>query len=246
MNKSRFIFWIVAIMLLFCICILGDVISLGERIRNSSGALGIAFYSVIGAIFTVCIILPVVKVILTPEIKGQITLEPQKREELKNTVKDSAKISLVLTTVSQNGSIDMLANTAISFKLIGSLIRQAGYRPSFTQLFRLYSAVLSTSWIVASADELLDNLDFGSIVNNAGVGAVCKIFQPLANGAANAYTCLRIGYATIKYLEVGGKHYRLNKKEMRKIVAKEARKELVPVIKEEAKDIIIKAKPQET
>ena len=68
------------------------------------------------------------------------------------------------------------------------------------------------------------------------------ISQPLANGAANAYTCLRIGYATIKYLDVGDKQYRLNKKEVRRIVAKEARKDLVPVIKDEAKEIVGKVK----
>lgn len=229
-----------AFLLLFCACIIGNLVSLGERIYGMSAALGIAYCVLVGVVFVGCIIVPVFRVILTPEIKGDMILDAEKRDRLKHTAKESAKLSLILTTVSQNGSIDMLANAAISFRLIGSIVRQAGYRPTFLQLFRLYVSVLSTSWIVASADELLDNLDIGAIVNKAGVGVVCKVFQPLANGAANAYTCLRIGYATIRYLEVGRHSYVSRKKEIRRQIAREARTDLLPVIKDEAVDIVKK------
>jgi len=240
MNIRRFTLWLSAFLLLFCVCIIGDLVSLGERVSSASTVLGIVYYVIVGAVFIACVFVPVIRVVLTPEIKGDIIIDAGKKNELKHTAKESAKLSLILTTVSQNGSVDMLANVAVSFRLIGSLVRQAGYRPTFPQLLRLYLSVLSTSWIVASADELLDNLDIGAIVNNAGVGAVCKLFQPLANGAANAYTCLRIGYATIKYLEVGSCRYLSGKKEIRRQVAREARADLVPVIKSEAIDIVKK------
>ena len=92
--------------------------------------------------------------------------------------------------------------------------------------------------IVASVDEVIDDLDLSGMLGNAGVGAICKIFQPLANGAANAYTCMRVGYATIKYLKCGSKAYNRDKTLIRKAVAKEARRDLIPVMKAEVKDIM--------
>lgn len=240
MNKSRFVFWFFAILLLLLTCALGDIISIGERIYNVSKVLGLLYCAILFTILLFSIIIPIVRVFFTPEIKGEVTFEPKILAELKESVKDSAKLSMIITMLSQKGSIDMLANTAISFKMIGHLVKSAGHRPNFSQLFRLYSTVLTASWIVASADEFLDTLDIGDIINNAGVGAMCKIFQPLANGVTNAYTCLRIGYATIKYLELGGKQFRDQRVALRRIIAKEAMIDIIPIMKSQTSDVIKK------
>lgn len=237
MKLSRIMLWFLALMILLSVCVLGEIISLGERLCGISTLLGIIYYSIIVTIFVFCVILPLLRVLFAPKINGEVGISSEMKEQLRHTSKESAKLSMLLTTISQNGSIDILANTAISFRLIGKIVRQAGYRPSIPQLIRIYTSVITTSWLVSSADELIDNLDITGILNSAGVGAVCKIIQPFANGAANAYTCLRIGYATIHYLEVGSKRYISEKKSFRRLVAKEARRDLPSVVKSETADI---------
>lgn len=235
---KKYIFWIAGFIALMAVCVMGDVIALGDRLMETSIVLGWIFYVLVAALFIGLIVLPCLRVLLTPEITGMETVDEEKYIELKEQVKEAAKVSLLMTTVSQNGSIDIIANTAITFKLIGQLVKTAGYRPTFPQLLKLYSSVITTSLIVASVDEVIDNLDLSGMLGNAGVGAICKIFQPLANGAANAYTCMRVGYATIKYLECGSKAYNRDKALIRKAVAKEARRDLIPVMKAEVKDIV--------
>lgn len=237
MSLRKIMLWFLALTVLLSVCVLGDIISLGERLSNCSKLLGIMYYCTVAAVFAFCLVIPVLKVLFTPEINGEVEMPPEKKEQLRHTSKESAKLSMLLTTISQNGSIDILANTVIAFRLIGRIVRQAGYRPSIPQLIRLYASVIKTSWLVSSADELIDDLDITGILNSVGVGAVCKIIQPFANGAANAYTCLRIGYATIHYLEVGSKRYISEKKSIRRLVAKEARRDLPSVVKSETADI---------
>lgn len=239
---KNYLFWIGGIIGLMSVCVISDVIALGDRMMKTSSVIGWCFYLMVAALFFGFIVWPCLRVLLIPEITGMESVNENMHADLKNQVMESAKVSLMMTTVSQNGSIDIIANTAITFKLIGQLVKAAGYRPTLPQLLRLYSSVITTSLIVASVDEVIDNLDISGMISNAGVGAICKLFQPLANGAANAYTCMRVGYATIKYLECGGKAYNRNKSEIRKAVAKEARHDLIPVMKGEVMNIVAKVK----
>lgn len=79
MNIRRLTLLISAFLLLFCACIIGNLVSLGERISGMSAALGVAYYVLVGAVFVGCIIVPVFRVILTPEIKGDLILDAEKR-----------------------------------------------------------------------------------------------------------------------------------------------------------------------
>lgn len=240
--KRKYILLIVAFIVLLVLCVMGNLITIGDKVYSVSSVLGYIYYTVITTLVSILIVIPALRVILTPEYKGNECLSEETIRELKDTIKESAKVSFMMTSVCQNGSIDALANTAISFKMMGSIVSKAGIRPSLPQLFRLYSSVITTSLIVSSVDEVLDNLDISSLIGNAGVGVACKILQPITNGAANAYTCLRMGYATLRYLQVGENEYRKSKSEIRRMVAKQARQEILPVIKSEVKDIIARAK----
>lgn len=242
MRVRKYLYLLIGFIVLLVVCATGDIITVGDKLTAASPVLGWIFYILVATLFVGLIILPCLRVLLTPEITGMEVVDEEKHNQLKAQVIESAKVSLLMTTVSQNGSIDIIANTAITFKLIGQLVKTAGYRPTLSQLLRLYSSVITTSLIVASVNEVIDNLDISGMLGNAGVGAVCKIFQPLANGAANAYTCLRVGYATIKYLECGSKAYNRDKSQIRKAVAKEARRDLIPVMKAEVKDIVANVK----
>lgn len=239
---KRYILWILGMITLLAVCLLGNVISLGDRIMMSSPVLGWMFYVLVCVLFFGLLLFPMLRIVFTPEITGMETVSEEVHEQMRDKVLSSAKVSLLMTTVSQNGSIDVLANGVIAIRMIDGLVKTAGVRPTLPQLAKLYSSVLTTSLIVASVDDVLDNLDISGMIGNAGVGAICKLFQPLANGAANAYMCLRVGYATMRYLEIGGKAYEEVKPEVRKEAAKQARKDLVPVMKSEMSDIIARVK----
>lgn len=238
MGKKSYLLFVIGIIIIFLLCVLGNIITVGDKLMSASAILGWTFYVLVAVMFYVLIIRPMLQVMWAPEIGEGDAVSEETKAALKQHVRESAKVSLLMTTVSQNGSIDIIANTAITFKMIGALVREAGYRPTLPQLFRLYSSVITTSFIVASVDEVIDNLDISGMIGNAGVGAICKIFQPLANGAANAYMCMRVGYATVRYLECGHREYNRNKSLIRKEVAREARKDLVPVFKAEVHDIL--------
>lgn len=238
MMKRKYIFLIATFFILLVLCVLGNLITVGDKIVAVSALLGPLYYMAIAILIVYLMIIPAIRVILTPEYKGNEDLGEESLNAMRHTIKEAAKVSFMMTSVCHNGSIDALANTAISFKMMAELIRNAGRRPSLPQLFRLYSSVITTSLIVSSVDEVVDNIDISSLVGSAGVGVLCKVLQPITNGAANAYTCLRMGYATLKYLQVGEKQYCASKDEIRKQVASQSRKEILPVIKSEVKDII--------
>lgn len=238
MKISKTLLWTLMSISIIVICILNGILSIGDRIMRLSTHIGILFYILIAGFLFYISILPVLRIVLTPEIKFGDSIDEETRNSLRCQVKDSAKASLLVTTLSQSSTIDLFANITIVFSLIGKLVRQAGFRPSILQLIRLYYSILITSLFVASTDELFDSIDFGKIIGNSGIGSVCKLLQPLTNGVANAYLCLRLGYATINYLEMGNKKYWAEKGKIRKITVKEARKELPGLIKEEIIDIV--------
>lgn len=238
MSLRRYITWILGLIILMLIGVAGEMLLIGEKIMIISHVLGWTYFAILFILLIRLILIPIFRVITMPEIINGIILDDKKKVELKQCVKQSAKTSLLLTTVSQNSSIDVLSNATISFRLIWTLVKQTGCRPTLPQLLRLYVSVITSSLIVASVDEVIDNLELTALIGNAGIGSICKLFQPLMNGTANAYACMRVGYATIKYLEHGSKSYNRDKSAIRKAVAKEARRDLIPLMKDEVKDIV--------
>lgn len=203
---------------------------------QASDILGWVFCIISIVCFWGIFIHPLVRTMCRPHI-GERPINEDAKARLRQSVRDAAKTSLLLTTISRNGIFDFVANIYICIKMIDTLVRDAGYRPGLFQLLRLYKSVVKTSLFVASTDEILDNIDVAGLIGNAGASAVCKVFKPVANGVANSYMCMRLGYSTIKYLDCGHKEYLRNKSAIRKEVKKEARtdfKEIVmPFVKKE-------------
>lgn len=236
MRKKEFIFWICCAGVLIAVNLIARYISLTKKIMQASDILGWAFCIISIICFWGIFIHPIVRALCRPHI-GKRPIDEDTKARLRQHVREAAKTSLLLTTISQNGVFDFVANIYLCIKMIGSLVREAGYRPGIFQLFRLYKSVVKTSLLVVSTDEILENIDIPSLVGNAGASAVCKVFKPVANGIANSYMCMRLGYSTIKYLDCGHKEYLRNKSAIRKEVKKEARtdfKEIVmPFVKKE-------------
>ena len=154
-------------------------------------------------------------------------------EDMRRTTREAAIANFIITGVSQNGGLDFLASMRINFKMISDIVEALGKRPSLGQLFKLYISVLSTSLLIITIDDLLENFEFDDLLGEVGIvsGKLANAVIPSAtNGLMNAFVTLRVGYTTIKYLEMGSKKF--NSSIARKYAYKAARKELLGVGKD--------------
>ncbi len=141
-----------------------------------------------------------------------------KLSDINKTVRESAVTVFVITGLSQNGTFDFLANLMINFRMIYAVVKKSGFKPSYSQLIKLYVASISSALIISQVDDIVDELDLDMGIANLS-GSVLSIFsKSLISGAVNAYLTLRIGYAAREYIRVGSQNFK------RSIVRKEARK----------------------
>lgn len=70
MNKKGFILWLLGLGLLVLTCVLSDIITLGEKMSELHPWLGYIFYTLIGAMLLFLVLIPTIRIILTPEYKG--------------------------------------------------------------------------------------------------------------------------------------------------------------------------------
>lgn len=270
MNRKNFILWMLGLGLLVATCVLSDIITLGEKVSELHPWAGYVFYGIIGIITLCIVIIPTLRIIFTPEMKGhkvknihdmsaeeldkyieQLRLSKEQRthiaqandrsdvvkailderkEQADDIIRSTAETVFVITAVSQNKSVDMISTLSMNVRMISRLIRQQGYRPSYIQLFKLYVSVISSSIIIGSVDELMDDIDLGSLVGMTGLKLAGSILKSGANGAANAYITLKVGKSTIKYLEEGPQEFQENKKSVKHEIRRNARKELPRVV----------------
>lgn len=154
----------------------------------------------------------------------------ERRQQADDIIRSTAETVFVLTAVSQNKSVDTISTLSMNVRMIGKLIRQQGYRPSYIQLFKLYVSVISSSIIIGSVDELMDDIDLGSLIGVTGMKLAGSILKSGANGAANAFITLKVGKSTMKYLEEGAREFREHKKAVKREIRRNARKELPKVV----------------
>ncbi|MBP3408348.1 MAG: DUF697 domain-containing protein [Bacteroidaceae bacterium] len=278
-NKGRNLMiggGVAGLMLIVLLVIIGNVISIGDKIANVHPALSVLFYLLVTAALAWLVVLPVVKVLMAKPLKGlnaerldcctptelsehikefRRDVKLSREEELELTagsdrksalqgiiadrigrmegvVKESAVTSFVVTAISQNGSFDFISNVAINFRMINNVVAQLGRRPSMSQMFKLYVSVVSSSLVITALDDVVDDLDFGALLGNLGIaGKALNVVLPSAlNGLMNAFVTLKVGYATIRYIEKGEKQ--CDKSEMRKYAIKSARSKILPVGKD--------------
>lgn len=267
---------VAGLMLIVLLVIIGNVISIGDKIANVHPALSVLFYLLVTAALAWLVVLPVVKVLMAKPLKGlnaesldcytptelsehikelrrDVKLSREEELELaagsdrksalqgiiadrigrmEGVVKESAVTSFVVTAISQNGSFDFISNVAINFRMINNVVAQLGRRPSMSQMFKLYVSVVSSSLVITALDDVVDDLDFGALLGNLGIaGKALNVVLPSAlNGLMNAFVTLKVGYATIRYIEKGEKQ--CDKSEMRKYAIKSARSKILPVGKD--------------
>ena len=240
MKKHAILIVLISLVTLAVICIIGNVITVADKASQLSPWLGYAFYAILLTLTAVFVVWPTLKIIFTPELEpsGEL-MDEEDRKEAEQIVKKSAQTVFILTSVSQNGALDIFTCLSMNISLINRLVDLRGKRPSLGQVFRLYIAVASSSVLIASADEALDDINIGELLGVSGINLAGAVLKSAANGMFNAFVTLRVGMATLKYLEQGSLYFNENKRAIRKEVRRSAAKFMPAVIAGGLKDGVL-------
>lgn len=154
------------------------------------------------------------------------------RESATKIIRSHAVRVFVATAISQSGRLDAIAVLVTNFRLVRLLVQHFGYRPPLPTLIKIYTQIFLASLF---ADEL-DDMDVEGVLGNVGFGAVAAIpgtglvVNSLFDGTINALFTLRVGFVTRKCLLNAGSS--LTRSEIRKVANREARQELMPVMRD--------------
>ena len=144
-------------------------------------------------------------------------------------IKDWGKTVFMVTAVSQSSKLDTIGMLFMNYKMIESIIAALGFRPTHSQLFKLYVNILATSVLTFAISESLTNVgdvapfsvgsldaaDSADIIDGASDGGLTwtnalKNFKipgivvgSATDGAINLLLTLRIGYITREYIKKG-------------------------------------------
>lgn len=231
MKRSTILIILSSLLILAVICIAGSIITVADKMYDVRPWLGYVFYAFLLALAAVFVIWPTVRIIFTPELKPSdelMTDEARKKAEV--MVKKTAQNVFVLTTVSQNGALDVFTCLSMNVSLINRLVELRGKRPSLGQIIKLYAAIASTSVLIASADEALDDINLAEILGMSGMNLPGAIFKSAANGMINSFVTLRVGMTALRYLEEGSAAFNKNRKTIRKDVCRKAVKYMPAVV----------------
>lgn len=231
MKKSTIIIILISLVTLAAICIVGNIITVADKMSQVKPWLGYVFYAVLLTLTVVFVVWPTIKIIFTPELEpsGEMMTE-EDREMAEGMVKKAAQNVFMLTTVSQNGALDVFTCLSMNISLINRLVELRGKRPSLGQIIKLYAAVASSSVLIASADEALDDINLAEILGMSGMNLTGAIFKSAANGMINSFVTLRVGMTALRYLEEGSIAFDKNRTEIRKDVRRKAAKYMPSVV----------------
>ena len=286
MSRKTLLLCAVAIFSVVTISLVGNIITIGDKAAEIHPWVGWGFYIILGLFLLRFIVYPTLKLLFTPELKGdgrdrieemesdelakyikRLSMTQQERElfateptplegakrvlkhrddEASKVVRRAALNVFIVTGISQNGSLDIITAFGMNIQMINRLVGLRHSRPSLTQLLELYVIVISSALIISITDEIFDQIDTSELLGSmAGevAGSIAKTFlSSSVNGAMNAYLTLRIGKLTMKYLELGSKAYKKNKKKIRKEARRSALKELPAVAKSGLEQVASAAK----
>jgi len=120
----------------------------------------------------------------------------QIKQNIDQLVIDSAKDTLVLTAMSQNGFVDFVVVLTNNFRMIKKIIQMCGFRPTFMRTMKLYANVFFSSLVADGAQKI----EMSSLISSSLTGFSKVITNSLANGALNALFMLRVGMLAKNYL----------------------------------------------
>jgi hypothetical protein len=166
-------------------------------------------------------------------LEGAKRVLKHRDDEASKVVRRAALNVFIVTGISQNGSLDIITAFGMNIQMINRLVGLRHSRPSLTQLLELYVIVISSTLIISLTDNILDEIDAGELLGSAAGSSLAKtLIASSVNGAMNAYLTLRVGKMTMRYLEMGSRHFKQNRKKIRREVRKSAFKEIPAIAKD--------------
>ena len=153
-------------------------------------------------------------------------------DQMGDIIHRHAKQVFVSTALSQNGRLDAFLVLAINFRMLKELISHYGYRPTYPQLIKTYTKVLSAALIADGIEdtqfaEVFPMLSKGFLGAIPGLGTLSS---SLLQGTGNAFLTLRVGYITKNYYALANQG--LSQRELRVKANRTAVKKLSLIIRE--------------
>lgn len=118
------------------------------------------------------------------------------KKDIKKIVVDNAKNTLYLTSLSQNGVVDLLIVIVTNFRMLKQIVVRCGYRPSFVRLLKFY---LNVSFHALVADGV-QRMDISSLLSDSVKGLAKPVVGSLLEGSVNAFFMLRSGFLARNYI----------------------------------------------
>jgi hypothetical protein len=127
--------------------------------------------------------------------------------EAEKVIMENASWVFVSTAISQNGKLDGLITLFVQMKMIYRISKIYYQKPRLKELYKLYSNVMVTVFLVSQIEDLDISRHLEPVVSKINpaemIPAIGKGISLLTNmlfeGSANCYLTLRIGLITRKY-----------------------------------------------
>ena len=118
------------------------------------------------------------------------------KKDLRSIIINASKDTLYLTSISQNGFVDMLVVVVNNFRLLKKIVLRCGFRPTFVRLMKFYINVSFSALIADGAQKI----DVNSVFGGALKGLAKPIVGSLLDGSVNAFFMLRTGFLARNYI----------------------------------------------
>lgn len=118
------------------------------------------------------------------------------KKDIRAIVINASRDTLYLTSLSQNGFVDILVVVINNFRMLKKIVVRCGFRPSFMRLLKFYTNVSFSALVADGAQKM----DMNSIFGNALKGLAKPIVGSLLDGSVNAFFMLRTGFLARNYI----------------------------------------------
>lgn len=118
------------------------------------------------------------------------------KKDIRSIVINASRDTLYLTSLSQNGFVDVLVVVINNFRMLKKIVVRCGFRPSFVRLFKFYVNVSFSALIADGAQKL----DVNSLFGNTLKGLAKPVVGSLLEGSVNAFFMLRTGFLARNYI----------------------------------------------
>ena len=127
--------------------------------------------------------------------------------EAEKIIRDNGSWVFVSTAISQNGKLDGLITLFLQLKMIYQISKIYYQKPRTKELYKLYSNVLVTVFLVSQIEELdiaehlepvVSKINPGELIPGIGKG-IGLLTNMLFEGSANCFLTLRIGLITKEF-----------------------------------------------